>query len=245
MDHESLASVVAAAKGFLAREPLLHGLINNAGVMATPHAITGDGYEEQWQTNYLAHWVFTEHLLPRMLQTSKDLPAGSVRIVNLTSSGHYFAPNGGISFADTALANETPVTRYGQSKLANVLHVKTLDRLYGPRSSSAQSGEGEIWTAAVHPGLVESQLGRRAEFPALIRPVLPIILALGQVDGDTGSWTSVFCAASGDMTSEQSGTYFQRIAKPGWQSGFAKNLELAEKLEVWTRKCMKEGGWLG
>jgi NAD(P)-dependent dehydrogenase (short-subunit alcohol dehydrogenase family) len=245
IDHLSLSTVVSAAKLVLSKERALHGLINNAGIMATPFEISKDGHEAQWQTNYLAHWVLTSHLLPLLLSTSKSLPAGSVRIVNLTSSGHYSAPKGGISFADTSLPNESGLTRYGQSKLANVLHAKTLHKLYGPGSPSSKADEGEIWTAAVHPGLVESEIGARAEFPALINGLLKVIFAFGgRIGGDKGSWTSVFCAASLDMKREQSGTYFQRIAEAGWQSGMAKDMKLAARLEEWTGDKMKKEGWV-
>lgn len=88
IDHVSLNSVGAAAKTVLANETRLDGLVNNAGIMMTPLEITKDGYEMQWQTNYLAHWVLTSHLIPLLLRTAKNQPAGSVRIVNLTSSGH-------------------------------------------------------------------------------------------------------------------------------------------------------------
>lgn len=245
IDHLSLSTVVSAAKLVLSKERALHGLINNAGIMATPFEISKDGHEAQWQTNYLAHWVLTSHLLPLLLSTSKSLPAGSVRIVNLTSSGHYSAPKGGINFVDTSLPNESGLTRYGQSKLANVLHAKTLHKLYGPDSPSSKAGEGEIWTAAVHPGLVESEIGARAEFPALINGLLKVIFAFGgRIGGDKGSWTSVFCAASLDMKREQSGTYFQRIAEAGWQSGMAKDMKLATRLEEWTGDKMKKEGWV-
>jgi NAD(P)-dependent dehydrogenase (short-subunit alcohol dehydrogenase family) len=95
MDHKSLSSVISAANLFLSKETSLHGLVNNAGIMATPFEMTKDGHEAQWQTNYLAHWVFTYHLLPILLSTSKTLPPGSVRIVNLTvcsMSPTYLAP---------------------------------------------------------------------------------------------------------------------------------------------------------
>jgi NAD(P)-dependent dehydrogenase (short-subunit alcohol dehydrogenase family) len=111
MDQMNLSSVVAAAKLFLSKEVALHGLVNNAGIMATPFEVSKDGYEAQWQTNYLAHWVFTSDLLPLMLKTSKTLPAGSVRIVNISSAGHFVAPSGGINFADTNLPNK-PNNRY-------------------------------------------------------------------------------------------------------------------------------------
>ena len=131
MDHNNLSSVVSAANNFLSKETTLHGLVNNAGIMATPLEITKDGYEAQWQTNYLAHWVFTSYLLPIMLRTSKLLPPGSVRVVNISSSGHFWAPKGGINFADTSLTGNSNMNRYGQSKLANILHAKTLNKLYG------------------------------------------------------------------------------------------------------------------
>ena len=243
MDHLSLPSVVLAAKFFRSKEAALHGLINNAGIMATPYQMTNDGYEAQWQTNYLAHWVLTSHLLPVMLETSTTLPAGGVRIVNLSSSGHYSAPKGRINFDDTSLPKDTGMVRYGQSKLANVLHIKTLHRLYGPGSQSATAGEGEIWCTAVHPGLVDSQLGARAQLPRWFRILIAPYAAFGgRIDGDKGAWTSVFCAASPEMKSENSGAYFQRIADPsGWQSSMAKNAELATELEEWTRKKLETG----
>ena len=245
MDHLSLSSVISAVKLFLSKERVLHGLVNNAGIMATPFEMTKDGYEAQWQTNYLAHWVLTSHLLPILLDTSKTLPRGSVRVVNLSSSGHYSAPKGGLNFEDTALRNASGMTRYGQSKLANILHAKTLNNVYGPDSICSKNGDGEFWTAAVHPGLVESEIGARAALPTWMKIVLAPYVALGgRMDGDRGSWTSVFCAASQEMKMEHSGAYFQRIAdSAGWQSSMAKDAELAEELEEWTRREMKIGGW--
>ena len=246
MDHTSLSAVVNAAKLFLSKEDVLHGLINNAGIMATPFEITKDGYEAQWQTNHLAHWVLTSHLLPLLLATSKSLPAGSVRIVNVSSTGHYSAPKGGINFAETSLKGSTGMARYGQSKLANVLHAKVLHKRYGPNSPSATAGNGEIWTSAVHPGLVDSNIGAQAQLPLLMKIAIAPYRALGGAfDGDKGAWTSVFCAASPEMKKEHSGAYFQRIADPkGWQSAMAKDVALAEELEDWTAKEMKKGGWI-
>jgi NAD(P)-dependent dehydrogenase (short-subunit alcohol dehydrogenase family) len=245
MDHTSLSTVVAAAKLFLSKEQALHGLVNNAGIMATPFEVTQDGFESQWQTNYLAHWVLTSYLLPLMLQTSKSLPPGSVRIVNLSSSGHHSAPKGGINLADTSLKDASPMTRYGQSKLANILHTKTLDKEYGPNSASARLGDGEIWSATVHPGLVDTNIGAHAELPLLLKVVIAPYKALGgAIDADKGAWTSIFCAASPEMKREHSGAYFQRIADPrGWQSSAAKDVELAAKLEDWTRQKL-ESAWL-
>lgn len=244
MDHLSLDSVVSAAKQFLSTESALHGLVNNAGIMATPFETTSDGYEAQWQTNYLAHWVFTSHLVPIMLKTSRTTQSGSVRIVNLSSSGHYSAPRGGINFLDTSLPNADSMERYGQSKLANILHAKTLHQLYGPGSPCSEAGNGEIWTTIVHPGLVESNLGNRAEIPRWMGAAFELYGRMGgRIDPDKGSWTSLFCVASPLMKREQSGTYFQRIAEKGWQSSVAKNEALANRLEEWTKGEMRKGGW--
>ncbi|KFZ02358.1 hypothetical protein V500_00247 [Pseudogymnoascus sp. VKM F-4518 (FW-2643)] len=243
MDLMGLASVVAAAKRFLALETTLHGLVNNAGIMATPFEMTKDGYEGQWQTNYLSHWVFTEHLLPLMLRTAKTLPSGSVRIVNLTSSGHLSAPKGGINFEHLSLKDSGPWPRYGQSKLANILHTKTLHKTYGPGSPSALNGQGEIWVSSVHPGMVETNLATSVgESGGIMTNVFSVFRMFGLIwPADKGSWTSLFCAASQDMTAEQSGTYqeiHKRFGEPRWQSGAAKDEKLAERLEDWTREAM-------
>ncbi|KAI3329864.1 NAD(P)-binding protein [Ustulina deusta] len=249
MDLMDLTSVVAAAKHFLTLETALHGLVNNAGIMATPFEMTKDGHEAQWQTNYLAHWVLTDHLLPLMLRTAKTLPPGSVRIVNLTSSGHLGAPKGGINFKDLSLKDSGPWSRYGQSKLANILHTKTLHKTYGPGSPSARNGEGEIWVSSVHPGIVGTNLATSVrESGSGLTSILSVLHMLGLIwPADKGSWTSLFCAASGDMKAEQSGTYFeifQRFGEPRWQSGAAKDGMLAERLEQSTGEVMRKEGWV-
>ncbi|KAL2817981.1 hypothetical protein BDW59DRAFT_175297 [Aspergillus cavernicola] len=248
MDHTNLTSVVAAAKHFLTLEPTLHGLANNAGIMATPLEITKVGHEAQWQTNYLAHWDLTTHLLPLMLRTATLLPLGSVRIVNLTSSGHLGAPKGGINFQDLSLNESSPWTRYGQSKLANILHTKTLHKRYGPGSASARNGDGEIWVSAVHPGLVETNLATAVgESGSGMMSIFSVLRMVGlMVPAEKGSWSSLFCVASLEMKAEQSGAYVEilrRFGEPWWQSRAAKDGELAERLEDWTGEVIGSEGW--
>lgn len=249
MDLMNLTSVVAAAQHFLARESALHGLINNAGIMATPFEMTKDGHEAQWQTNYLAHWTLTEHLLPVMLQTSKTLTPGSVRIVNLSSSGHLNAPKGGINFEDTSLHNDGDFARYGQSKLANILHTKNLNNMYGPGSRSAKNGEGEIWVSSVHPGVVETNLSTPLkESGSIFLNVVSAMRLFGMVyPAEKGAYTSLYCVASEDMKAEQSGSYLEihgRFGEPSCQSGAAKDDKLAERLNSWTGEVMRREGWV-
>lgn len=250
MDLMDLTSVVEAVKQFLALETALHGLVNNAGIMATPFEITKDGHEAQWQTNYLAHWVLTDHLIPLMLQTANACPAGSVRIVNLTSSGHLGAPKGGINFEDLSLKTSGPWARYGQSKLANILHTRTLHKKYGPDSVGVRAGEGEIWVSSVHPGLVETNLAASVgESRSSIMGIFSVARKFGLIwPADKGSWTSLFCVASLDMKAEQSGTYlevFQRFGEPRWLSSAAKDEQLADRLEEWTVQVVGKGAMFG
>jgi NAD(P)-dependent dehydrogenase (short-subunit alcohol dehydrogenase family) len=249
MDHMNLTSVVTAAKRFLALETAVHGLVNNAGIMATPFRMTEDGHEAQWQTNYLAHWTFTEHLLPLMLQTSKSLSPGSVRIVNLSSSGHWGAPKCGIDFEDTSLKNDGPWERYGQSKLGNILHTTNLHTRYGPGSQSALKGGGEIWVASVHPGLVETNLGEAVkESGSWMMPLFSVFRVFGLfLTADKGSWTSLFCVASQDMKAGHSGGYLEiqrKFTEFSWLSRAAKDGKLTEKLHEWTRELMKKEGYV-
>lgn len=248
MDHTSLQSVVDAATDFLSKETALHGLVNNAGIMATPFKMTGDGYEEQWQTNHIAHWLLTERLLQVMLDTSKELPPGSVRLTNVMSGGHLMAPKMGVNLQDTSLSGDTysALTRYGQSKLANILHSKTIHKNYGPGSESQKSGGGEIWATSIHPGVVRTNLDIKATAAPWYFGV--VVFVLEHVGGiwpaDKGAWTNVFCIASPEMKPSQSGLYFERIAKPGSESSKAKNMELAEELDKWTRAEMQNKGFI-
>jgi len=236
LDHMNLSSVVSAAKELTTKEKELHGLINNAGIMAVPFEKSQDGYESQWQTNYLAHALLTHHLLPRLLSTARVSQPGDVRIANVTSMGHNFAPKKGIDFADIDQEKGSIWTRYGQSKLGNILNAKELNRLYGPNGIKKQGGE--IWSMALHPGNMYTDLNKNARFAGpLSGVVVKMLNAFGAyIPIDKGAYTSVYCVAGENVKREMSGEYFVPIAKVGKASKFARNGELAEKLWSWTEK---------
>lgn len=72
----------------------------------------------------------------------------------MTSDGHsLYPPKGGINFDDISLKEHSTMTRYGQSKLGNVLHTKQLNRKFGPSSEHADSG---LIIVAVHPGHIDT-----------------------------------------------------------------------------------------
>jgi NAD(P)-dependent dehydrogenase (short-subunit alcohol dehydrogenase family) len=129
--------------------------------MATPFEMTADGYEAQIQTNYLSHWVLTYHLLPLLRKTAATSTRGEVRIVNVSSMGHKQAPSEGINFKDINLKDSFTFSRYAQSKLANVLHAKALNKHFGTQSQKA-GAEGEMGVASLHPGNVDTQLNAKS-----------------------------------------------------------------------------------
>jgi NAD(P)-dependent dehydrogenase (short-subunit alcohol dehydrogenase family) len=141
---DSLASVRAFAKAFAARHPALHVLLANAGVMACPLARTREGWELQFATNHLGHFLLAGLLAPA-------LRAGApARVVAVSSAGHQFSP---VVFEDVHFERRPydKWSAYGQSKTANILFAVELDRRL------ARHG---VRGFAIHPGMIATELGR-------------------------------------------------------------------------------------
>jgi NAD(P)-dependent dehydrogenase (short-subunit alcohol dehydrogenase family) len=153
-DLASLASVRNATDALLKRGGKLDAIVANAGVMACPEGQTADGFETQFGTNQLGHFVLVNRLVPLL----KD-PA---RVVVLSSGGHRFAdvdlddPNFGKTPYDPLLA-------YGRSKTANVLFAVELDRRLKARG---------VRVNAVHPGVIQTELARHMT-PEIIQKLIP------------------------------------------------------------------------
>ncbi len=143
-DLSSLDSVRQCATEANERFDKIDLLINNAGIMATPFGKTADGFESQFGTNHLGHFVLTKHLMS-LVQNGSDK-----RIVNLSSRGHHTAP---VDFDDIHFENRDyhPFISYGQSKTANVLFSVGLEQRFGDQG---------IHAYAVHPGGINTNLGR-------------------------------------------------------------------------------------
>jgi NAD(P)-dependent dehydrogenase (short-subunit alcohol dehydrogenase family) len=145
LDLASLDSVRAAAADIAGRFERLDLLINNAGVMFTPHQRTKDGFELQFGTNHLGHFALTGLLLPAMLAVP-----GS-RVVTVSSNAHR---TGRIDLDDLMSSRRyNRYTAYGQSKLANLMFTYELQRRL------AAAGAATIATAA-HPGTARTELTR-------------------------------------------------------------------------------------
>jgi hypothetical protein len=103
----------------------------------------------------------------------------------------------------------------------------------------------------VHPGLVDTQLAGRSGKNFANWNGEKFFKLLGAYVGlDDGSYTNLFTIASKDFKPEQSGEYFVRVAKTrkesmmAWETGQAKDLKLAERLDKWTREKMTQEGWV-
>jgi NAD(P)-dependent dehydrogenase (short-subunit alcohol dehydrogenase family) len=142
LDLASLASVRACADALNAAGEAFDVVIANAGVMACPQGRTADGFETQFGTNHLGHFVLVNRIAP--------LLGPGARLVNLSSAGHRFAD---VDLDDPNFEH-TPYeefTAYGRAKTANVLFAVAFDRRHQARGVRA---------AAVHPGGILTELGR-------------------------------------------------------------------------------------
>lgn len=144
LDLSDLDSVKTFADEFRAKYTQLDLLFNNAGVMALPYSKTAQGFEMQFGTNHLGHFALTNHLLDMLIDTPNS------RIINITSQAHAM---GGINFDDINWEQDYERwAAYSQSKLANVLFTRELNR----RMQAA--GIKNPIAVNAQPGLAQTQL---------------------------------------------------------------------------------------
>jgi NAD(P)-dependent dehydrogenase (short-subunit alcohol dehydrogenase family) len=142
LDLASLTSVRACADALLADGRPFDLVIANAGVMATPFGKTADGFETQFGTNHLGHFVLVNRIAALMKPGS--------RLVNLASAGHRFSD---VDLDDPNF-ERTPYAKfvaYGRSKTANILFAVEFDRRHG---------DSGVRATAVHPGGIQTELDR-------------------------------------------------------------------------------------
>ncbi len=136
VDLSDLASVRHAAAQVTGP---LHVLINNAGIMATPHERTTDGFELQLATNYLGPFALTGQLLPRLVES------GGGRVVNVSSQAHRFAREAPLDDPRMPPARYRKWDAYAKSKLADLMFVLELDE-------RAREQGVPVEGLAAHPG---------------------------------------------------------------------------------------------
>ena len=143
-DLGSMDSVRAFADAFLEKHDRIDLLINNAGVMACPQGETADGFETQFGTNHIGHFLLTNLLMPAVVNGA---PA---RIVNLSSRGHH---RDEVHYDDPNFDNRDydKWASYGQAKTANIQFSVGLEKRLADKGVHAY---------AVHPGGIVTNLGR-------------------------------------------------------------------------------------
>jgi NAD(P)-dependent dehydrogenase (short-subunit alcohol dehydrogenase family) len=205
LDLSNLKSVRAAADKLIAKGEPLDIIIANAGVMATPFGHTADGFETQFGTNHLGHFVFVNRI-------ARLLRAGG-RLVNVSSAGHRFA---NVDLEDPGFERTPydPYVSYGRSKTANILFAVEFDKRHRARG---------IRAAAVHPGIIKTELARHTD-PAAIEKRIQQINETLKAEGkgplqwkslEQGAATSVWAAVTAGAD-EVGGKYAEdcHVAKP-------------------------------
>ena len=210
LDLASLESVRTFADKILNLESRVDVLINNAGVLMCPYQKTKDGFEMQFGTNHLGHFLLTMLLLDRLKRSQPS------RIINVSSSAHRMGSDK-INFADINFEKSYDRwAAYYNSKLANVLFTRELSkRLEGTH----------VTVNALHPGAVSTELQRHMFFSSFW--FYPIRWYMFKTP-EQGAQTSIHCAVSEEMD-RVSGKYLCdcRIVEP---SKGAQDDDAAEKL---------------
>jgi len=188
LDLSDLKSVRACAEELLKKGEPFDVVIANAGVMATPFGHTADGFETQFGTNHLGHFVFVNRIASIIREGG--------RLINLASSGHRFA-NVDLEDPNFERTPYEPFVAYGRSKTANILFAVEFDRRHRERGVRA---------AAVHPGGIHTELARHMEpgqLQAMVDQITKQVAAEGQVfqfktvpqGAATSVWAGVFAPA--------------------------------------------------
>ena len=170
VDLGSLESVRSATRGFVAAGGPLHGVVANAGIMATPFALSTDGFESQFAVDHLGHFMLVRELLPMLAASA---PA---RVVCVSSAGHRM---GDIDLDDLNFERRPyePFLAYGAAKSANVLHAVELDRQWKDRG---------VRGIAIHPGGIHTELGRY-----MTPEVIKALMSRMEGGGSSFSWKSI------------------------------------------------------
>jgi NAD(P)-dependent dehydrogenase (short-subunit alcohol dehydrogenase family) len=216
LDLGDLASVRACAGELLARELPIHGLINNAG-LAGQRGLTNDGFELQFGTNHLGHYLLTRLLLDRIVAS------GPARIVNVASASHYNARKLDWDALQRTTRTTTAMREYAVSKLANVLFTTELARRL----------EGTGVTAyAVHPGVVATDVWRRVPGP------FRWLIKRFMITPEEGAVSPLRCATAPELAGE-TGRYYDVGGVERRPSRLARDPALAA--ELWARSA----AWTG
>ncbi|RYP82892.1 hypothetical protein DL769_001501 [Monosporascus sp. CRB-8-3] len=219
LDLSSFASIKSAAKKLLASSPRLDILMLNAGLMGCPPKLTKEGYEIQMGTNHVGHALLLKLLTPLLVATASSHP---VRIVNLASAAWKYAGPEKIQFETLkSLEGVTPVNRYVQSKIANMLYPQGFAK-HHPQLTIVSVDPGEVATQLFsrEPGDEQMLFLQTEVAPKQVRPV------------EEGVKNQLWAATADGV---KSGLHYEPVGV-NEPSGLMLDTELAEKVWEWTQK---------
>ncbi|RYP45872.1 hypothetical protein DL768_007829 [Monosporascus sp. mg162] len=219
LDLSSFASIKSAAKTVLACSSRLDILMLNAGLMGCPPKLTKEGYEIQMGTNHVGHALLLKLLTPLLIATASSHP---VRVVSLASSAWKYAGPEKIQFETLKpLEGVTPVNRYVQSKIANMLYPQEFAKHY-PQLTIVSVDPGEVATQLFsrEPGDEQMVTLQTQVAPKLVRPV------------EEGVKNQLWAATADGV---KSGQHYEPVGV-NEPSGLMLDTELAKKLWDWTQK---------
>jgi NAD(P)-dependent dehydrogenase (short-subunit alcohol dehydrogenase family) len=231
LDLASFASINKAAETFKAQADRLDLLMNNAGLIGQPAALTEDGYEVQFGSNYMGPALFTKLLLD-ILQSTAEQPQSDVRVVNLSSELFKQAPTG-MPLADnkTVLSKIGTVGRYANSKLAQGLHTKSMARKHP-----------KIKFVALHPGAVNTGIiddfKRRRPYLGAVAGFLAGVLL---TDVHKGARAQLW-ACTAPSENVRSGGFYSPALKE-YKHRLLDDEKLEKELEDWTEAEFKSKGF--
>jgi NAD(P)-dependent dehydrogenase (short-subunit alcohol dehydrogenase family) len=205
-DLASLADVRRLAGELLVAHPVIHVLVNNAGVMLETRQLSADGFELQFAVNHLAPFLLTRLLEPALAAGAPS------RVVNVSSRLHTM---GRIDFDDLQSARKYKMfATYGQSKLACVMATFDLAERWQPRG---------ITVNCLHPGVIDTNIGG---MPRFMKKLLP--------KADKGARTSLHLAMAPELA-DVSGRYFSGC-KEAKASPRASDREVRHRLWAETER---------
>lgn len=183
VDLACQTSVRKAAAEFLSWKdvPAVDIVINNAGIMNIPErTLTEDGVELHFATNHVGHFLFTNLIMPKIIASAMNGPAGTTRIINVSSMATAVSPLRGsdinwdkpasqlsqserpnlelIKGAGLDVSEETtyiPMAAYGCSKTANILYSVSLNKRLHEKYG--------ILSLALNPGEIRTELHRTTD----------------------------------------------------------------------------------
>ena len=209
-DLSEPGSVRACVAAVERQDGPLDVLVCNAGIMALPRLTQKFGYELQFLTNHIGHFMLVNGLRNRMTAEG--------RIVVVASAAHRRAPRAGIELDNLSGARGyAPWKAYGQSKLANILFTKELAR---------RAGDGGRTANALHPGVIDTNLNR--SLPAVARLAMRIGRPLALKDAAQGAATQCYLATS-PAVARVTGQYFADC-NPAQPEPIANDTALAAQL---------------